>query len=129
MRGWRRVELVPFVAAIEAGADLVMSAHVALSPVTGSADLPATLAREVMHDLLRDRLGFRGVTITDALDMEALPQGDAQAIDAIAALQAGNDLLLCVPDRARPRGSRRRSCTPRPAGCSTPTCSVPPTPG
>ena len=92
-------ELVPFAAAIEAGADLVMSAHVALSPLTGSAELPATLAREVMHDLVRDRLGFRGVTITDALDMEALPQGDAQAIDAIAALQAGNDLLLCVPAR------------------------------
>ena len=92
-------ELVPFVAAIEAGADIVMSAHVALSPLTGSADLPATLAREVMHDLVRGRLGFRGLTITDALDMEALPQGDAQAIDAIAALSAGNDLLLCVPDR------------------------------
>ena len=44
-------ELVPFAAAIEAGADLVMSAHVALSPLTGSAELPATLAREVMHDL------------------------------------------------------------------------------
>ena len=54
-----------------------------------------------MHDLVRDRLGFRGVTITDALDMEALPQGDAQAIDAIAALQAGNDLLLCVPDQRK----------------------------
>ena len=94
-------ELVPFAAAIEAGADLVMSAHVALSPLTGSRDLPATLAREVMHDLVRDRLGFRGVTITDALDMEALPQGDAQAIDAIAALQAGNDLLLCVPDQRK----------------------------
>ena len=94
-------ELVPFAAAIDAGADLVMSAHVALSPMTGSTELPATLAREVMHDLLRDRLGFRGVTITDALDMEALPQGDAQAIDAIAALQAGNDLLLCVPDQAK----------------------------
>jgi beta-N-acetylhexosaminidase len=94
-------ELVPFAAAIEAGADLVMSAHVALSPMTGSADLPATLAREVMHDLVRSRLGYRGVTITDALDMEALPQGDAQAIDAIAALQAGNDLLLCVPDQRK----------------------------
>jgi beta-N-acetylhexosaminidase len=94
-------ELLPFAAAIEAGADIVMSAHVALSPLTGSADLPATLAREVMHDLVRDRLGFRGVTITDALDMEALPQGDAQAIDAIAALQAGNDLLLCVPDQRK----------------------------
>jgi beta-N-acetylhexosaminidase len=94
-------ELVPFGAAIAAGADLVMSAHVALSPLTGSASLPATLAREVMDGLVRDRLGFRGVTITDALDMEALPQGDAQAIDAIAALRAGNDLLLCAPDERK----------------------------
>jgi beta-N-acetylhexosaminidase len=95
------VELAPFVAGIDAGAELVMSAHVALSGLTGVPDLPATLAREVMTALVRDGLGFRGLTITDALDMEALPQGDAQAIDAVAAIRAGVDLLLCVPDELK----------------------------
>jgi len=95
------VELVPFVAGIDAGAELVMSAHIALSGLTGLADLPATLARGIMTDLVRDGLGFRGLTITDALDMDALPQGDAQAIDAVAAIRAGVDLLLCVPDETK----------------------------
>ena len=94
-------ELVPFAAAIEAGADLVMSAHIGLPALTGDADLPATLSREVMHDLVRDGLGFRGLTITDALDMEALPQGSAQVVDVIAAIRAGVDLLLCAPDPER----------------------------
>ncbi len=95
-----RAELVPFRAAIGAGADVVMSAHLALPAVTGDATLPATLSRAVMHDLIRDDLGFRGLTITDALDMGALPQGDAQVIDVIAALRAGVDLLLTMGDPA-----------------------------
>ena len=96
-----RVELVPFRAAIEAGVDLVMSAHVALPSVTGDPALPATMSRAVMHDLLRDDLGFRGLTITDALDMRALPQGDAQGEAVVAAVRAGVDLLLCAPDSAQ----------------------------
>ena len=91
-------ELVPFAAAIDAGVDLVMSAHIGLPAITGDPSLPATLAREVMHDLVRDDLGFTGLTITDALDMAALPQGTGQVVDVIAALRAGVDLLLCTPD-------------------------------
>ena len=53
-----------------------------------------------MRDLLRDELGFDGLTITDALDMRALAQGAAQIVDAIAALRAGEDLLLGTADEA-----------------------------
>jgi beta-N-acetylhexosaminidase len=95
------LELAPFAAGIDAGAELVMSAHVALSGLTGSAELPATLSRAVMTDLVRDGLGFLGLSITDALDMEALPQGDAQALDVVAAIRAGVDLLLCTPDEQK----------------------------
>jgi beta-N-acetylhexosaminidase len=56
-----------------------------------------------MTDLLRRRLGFRGVSITDAMDMRALAQGSAQIVDAIMALRAGVDLLLLTPDRAASR--------------------------
>ena len=94
----RAAELVPFSEAIEAGADLVMSAHVGLAAVTGDARLPATLSRAVMHDLLRKDLGFEGLAITDALDMAALQQGPRQIDDVLAALGAGVDLLLCAPD-------------------------------
>ncbi len=91
-------DLVPFVAAIDGGADLVMSAHVAIPALTGDPTLPATLASVVMDDLVRGELGFEGLTITDALDMSALPQGPEQAVDAIAAIRAGVDLLLLAPN-------------------------------
>ena len=93
------VELVPFRAATDAGVRLVMSGHFAVPALTGSRALPSTLSRHVMHALLRDELGFDGVSITDALDMGALPQDATQAIDVITALDAGVDLLLATVDR------------------------------
>lgn len=92
-------ELLPFRAAIEAGVRTVMSGHFAVPGLTGSATLPATLSRRVMHELLRDELGFDGVSITDALDMKAIPQGAAQGLAVVTALDAGVDLLLATPDR------------------------------
>jgi beta-N-acetylhexosaminidase len=65
-----------------------------------------------MSGVLRDRLGFRGISISDALDMRALAQGPAQAVDIIAAVRAGIDLLLCSADR---RAQRRIEATLRAA--------------
>lgn len=93
-------ELRPFRDGIAAGARLVMSGHFAVPSLTGSASLPATLARPVMRTLLREELGFEGVSITDALDMRALPQDATQAVDVIAALRAGVDMLLSMPATA-----------------------------
>jgi beta-N-acetylhexosaminidase len=93
------VELVPFARAAANGLRMVMSGHVAAPALTGSTVLPATLSRRVMRELLRDELGFDGVSITDALDMRALPQDATQAIDVVAALAAGVDLLLATADR------------------------------
>jgi len=97
------VELAPFRAATEAGVHLVMSGHFAVPALTGSRALPSTLSRRVMHDLLRDELGFTGVSITDALDMAALPQDATQAVDVVTALDAGVDLLLATADRRAQR--------------------------
>lgn len=94
----RAREFVPFRAAFAAGARLAMSGHLALPAVSGRADLPSTLSRAVMTDLLRGELGFDGVTISDALDMRALAQGPAQALDVVAAVRAGVDLLLASAD-------------------------------
>ena len=94
---------VPFRAAIAAGAHLVMSAHVAVPALTGDPTLPATLSPVVLDGLLRRELGFDGVTISDALDMRALAQGAAQAVEIIAAVRAGVDLLLCSADRRAQR--------------------------
>src|SRR5688572_22142497 len=91
-------EFVPFRAGFAAGARLAMSGHMALPAVTGRDDLPGTLSRAVMTDLLRRDLGFEGVTISDALDMRALAQGPGQVLDVLAAVRGGVDLLLASAD-------------------------------
>ncbi len=88
------VELVPFRAAIQAGADLVMSAHIALPALGGDSATPATLRPDVMNTLLRDSLGFRGVTITDALSMEGVGKGYSIEESVVQAIKAGTDILL-----------------------------------
>ena len=90
-------ELVPFRAPIAAGARVAMAGHLAVPGLTGRRDLPATLAREVVTDLLRDELGFAGVAVSDALDMGGVQGGDGGP-DVLGALRAGMDLLLCGPD-------------------------------
>ncbi len=91
-------ELVPFRAAVAAGARVAMSAHIALPAVSGRDDLPSTLSRAVMTDLLRGDLGFDGVSITDALDMAGVGRGADGVPDVVAAIQAGVDLLLTAAD-------------------------------
>ncbi len=95
----RRVELVPFSAAVRAGVKLVMTAHVALPAIDEVPDRPAMLSPRILNGLLRDELGFDGVLVTDALDMGALDQSGV-VLDAIAAVGAGVDLLLAGPAQA-----------------------------
>jgi beta-N-acetylhexosaminidase len=90
-------ELPPFVAAIRAGVKLIMVGHVSLPQLTGQQDLPATLSRPIVHDLLRKQLGFDGVVVSDSIDMAALEQGPGAVVDAIAAAAADVDLLLMGP--------------------------------
>jgi beta-N-acetylhexosaminidase len=90
----RAVEIPPFVAAIEAGVKMILTAHVALPALDGPDAPPATLSRSVLTGLLREQLGFGGVIVTDALDMGAIRQGDQLGAEAARAIQAGADLLL-----------------------------------
>jgi beta-N-acetylhexosaminidase len=93
----RAVELVPFRAAVEADVAFIMTAHVL---VTAFDDLhPATLSRPIVHGLLREELGFRGVVVTDDLDMKAIASRYTIGEAAVAALGAGCDaLLVCGGD-------------------------------
>jgi beta-N-acetylhexosaminidase len=97
-RRLRQVEIPPFVAAIEAGVRLIMSAHIAFPAFDGNPTLPATLSPTLIRGLLRDELGFGGVVISDALDMGAMAQGPDLVIDALASALAGVDLLLLNTD-------------------------------
>ncbi len=94
----RSTELVPFRSAIEAGADLVMSAHIALPALGGDSATPATLRPDVMGGLLRDSLGFRGTAITDALTMDGVGKGYSVEQSAVLAVRAGADILLKPSD-------------------------------
>src|ERR1022692_3329831 len=69
-----RLELVPFRAAIDAGVDAVMTAHIAV-PALAPPDLPATLSPAILIGLLREQLGFKGLVITDALGMGGIVNG------------------------------------------------------
>jgi beta-N-acetylhexosaminidase len=95
------VELVPFRAAIRAGAGLVMTAHIALPAVAGDSTTPATLSPRIITGLLRDSLGFRGVTITDAMTMEGVGKGYTTEQSSVLAVQAGADILLKPSDPTR----------------------------
>lgn len=91
------IELVPFRAGIAAGADIVMSAHIAFPAFTGDID-PGTLSAAVMNGLLRDTLGFRGLVVTDALTMGAIVSKYGAGEATVRAFLAGSDLLLMPAD-------------------------------
>jgi beta-N-acetylhexosaminidase len=95
------VELVPFRAAIQAGAGLVMTAHIALPAIEGDSTTPATLAPKIITGLLRDSLGFRGVAITDAMTMEGVGKGYTTEQSSVLAVLAGADILLKPSDATR----------------------------
>lgn len=93
----KQTELIPFMAAIEKGADMIMVGHVSLPQVTGD-NVPATMSKEVISDLLRLELGFNGVVITDAMDMGAITEYYGADEAAVRALKAGADMVLMPED-------------------------------
>jgi len=95
------LELVPFKAAIGAGASLVMTAHIALPAIAGDSTTPATLSPRIITGLLRDSLGFRGVAITDAMTMEGVGKGYTTEQSSVLAVRAGADILLKPTDPTR----------------------------
>ena len=88
------LELAPFRQGIAAGAECVMTAHVAFPALTGDATIPATLAPEALTDLLRERLGFTGVIMSDCLEMDAIAGTIGVEEGAVQTLRAGADLVL-----------------------------------
>ncbi|MEU4228697.1 beta-N-acetylhexosaminidase [Nonomuraea sp. NPDC026600] len=94
---WERIDAPPFKAAIAAGVDAVMSAHIVFPKLDPSRD-PATLSKPILTGLLRNKLGFQGVISTDALNMEGVRKKYNDAEIPVRAIQAGADLLLMPYD-------------------------------
>jgi beta-N-acetylhexosaminidase len=94
---FQRVELAPFRAAIAAGLDSLMTAHIALPEITGD-NLPASLAPEINVDLIRRELKFDGIVTTDSLGMGAIIKNYTGADGALRAIKAGADIALLPPN-------------------------------
>ncbi len=91
------VELVPFRAAIDAGVDAVMTAHMSV-PALDPEEVPATVSKPIMSGLLRKDLHFNGIIVTDAMNMAGLAKMYAPGEAAVRSLEAGVDVLLMPPN-------------------------------
>ena len=100
-------ELIPFRSAVKAGADMVMTAHIQYPQIeaqtcpsitTGEqVCLPATMSRRILTDILRGELGFKGVIVSDALDMAAISENFSMEDTLRLCVNAGVDLLILPP--------------------------------
>jgi len=94
------VELPPFRKAVEAGVDSIMVAHVSVPALEADPNKVATVSPAIVTDLLEKQLGFKGIVVTDALDMAGLTRLYAANIGraAVDAFKAGSDLLIIPAD-------------------------------
>jgi beta-N-acetylhexosaminidase len=101
-------ELKPFIAAVRAGIEMIMTSHIVFTAIDGAS--PATLSRSVTHDLLRSTCGFDGVIVSDDVGMHAM-DGFLDKPEAIARfMTAGNDMMMICShwtDTERARGFAR----------------------
>lgn len=95
------LELYPFRELIKQGASGVMSAHINIPALDTTAHVPATLSKPVIIDILRGELGFKGLVVSDAMEMKGVvkyfPNGEAD----VRAIIAGNDLIELSEDTQR----------------------------
>lgn len=91
-----RTELKPFQELFEQGLPAIMTAHIYYPALVGEGEegLPATLSRQVMTVLLREEMGFKGISVSDSLTMKAVKDKYGIGPAAIMAINAGNDIIL-----------------------------------
>lgn len=90
------IELAPFRAAIQADAAAIMVAHIWYPALEPQTDLPASLSSNIIRNLLRDELGYEGLVMTDALDMDAIDTRYSYSDAVVKAIQAGVDLVIAA---------------------------------
>ncbi|WP_327644146.1 glycoside hydrolase family 3 protein [Micromonospora zamorensis] len=105
---WDRIDAPPFRRAIRAGVDTIMTAHIVVPALDPSGD-PATLSPTILTGVLRGELGFRGVIVTDALNMAGVRAKYGDERVPVLALKAGADQLLMPPDLALARDAVLRA--------------------
>ncbi|MEN8137477.1 MAG: glycoside hydrolase family 3 N-terminal domain-containing protein [Bacteroidota bacterium] len=92
------IDLYPFKKMIEAGASSIMSAHLHIPSIDNEKDIPASLSKKAINELLKEKLNFKGLVISDAFDMQGITNfynaGEADPI----AIYAGNDMISLSTD-------------------------------
>jgi beta-N-acetylhexosaminidase len=101
---WEKLDAPPFREAIASGVDAIMSAHLEMPKLDKSGD-PATLSKPILTGLLREKLGFDGVVVTDSLQMQGVREKYGDGEVAVRAILAGADILLMPPDFAKAYGA------------------------
>ena len=98
----KQIHLKPFIEAIKSGVDSIMSSH-PVYPNLDSSKVPATFSKRIIHDFLRNELGFQGVIFTDDLEMGALRNLCSIGGSAVKSVEAGHDMILVCHDAASVR--------------------------
>lgn len=99
-----KIELVPFRAGIAAGADSVMIGHLIVPALEPDQNKPASISSRVIDGLLKKQMGFDGLVVTDAIDMNGLKmlfhgsEAEISAAESVAAIEAGNDMIIIPGD-------------------------------
>ena len=90
-------ELVPFQKAIESGAEFIMVGHISVPGITGNT-LPSSLSDYMITQVLRTEMGYKGIVITDAMNVKAITDSYNSGDAAVAAIQAGADMVFMPAD-------------------------------
>ncbi|MGH3096455.1 MAG: glycoside hydrolase family 3 protein [Streptosporangiales bacterium] len=98
LKEWRQIDKPPFQADINHGIDVIMTAHITVPALDPTPGLPATLSKPIMTGILRHKMHFKGVIVTDALGMGGVSGHFGDANVPVMALKAGVDMLLKSPD-------------------------------
>lgn len=91
-------ELIPFIRAFEAGVEFVMPSHIYYSKIEPSKFIPATLSKVVITEILREKLGFKGLVVSDDMTMGAILERNNLVKDCFMSFMAGTDLILICWD-------------------------------
>jgi beta-N-acetylhexosaminidase len=91
-------ELIPFINSIQTGIPAIMVGHLDVPSLEDQNNLPASLSPIIIDDVLKTQLGFKGLVITDAMNMKAITNYFSNGQAAVKAVEAGNDIILMPPD-------------------------------
>ncbi|MCJ7465393.1 MAG: serine hydrolase [Maribacter sp.] len=103
------IELYPYTKLIDSGLSSVMVAHLSVPSLELQADLPSSLSEQIISGLLIEKMGFKGLVFTDALNMKGVADHGENGEVELAAFLAGNDILLMPTDIGKAKEKLRRA--------------------